>query len=290
MTRKEIRFLSALISLLTLLLSLAVAAAQRPPQPEDFTIVNANMLDSEDGYPIDADSEYFPGERVFLRFNVGGYTRGEFDRVHISWQIDSFGPEGRQFVEQEQGFIDTELSPQDKEWLPIIRHSPMIPPHAGAGTYRVVLRVVDELSRKEVIQEMPIRVVGMRLEAAEGLTIRSLSFQRTAEGEKLAAAPVYRRGDQVWMTFYITGYQLGEDNAFTVRSNLRLFNAEDEVVLRLPPHEEKGATFYPRRWLPATLRLDLDPMIPNGEYDVVISLEDGVSGATHESTYSFTVR
>jgi len=294
MTRKQwrLRVIEALALVLAALLP-AAASAQRSERPKraepQLSIATADILDSEDGYPVNPESVFFPGEKVFLLFKVAGYTRAQYDRVKLSWRIDSVGPQGARFVTAEMGSIDMELAPQDAKWMPVIRHSPMIPPHGGAGIYKVTLTVTDELAEKEVTKEVPINVGGERVEGADSLTVRGLAFQRTKNGDRLPVA-VYRPGDTVWVNFYITGYQLGDDNSFDVASELRLVNEDGDVVLTFDPEDTKDATFYPRRWLPATLRLDLDRAIPQGQYTLLVLLHDRRAEKTHQSSYSFTVR
>jgi len=276
--------------LLALIAAIApLAAGQSKQAAPELSVVRADILDKEDGYPIDPESTFMPGETVFILFNVGGFTRGQYDRVKLHWRIDSFGPQGERFVEAKTGEIDSELAPQDANWLPIIRHSPLIPPHAGAGTYRVVLTVVDDLAKTEASREVPVYVGGVAVAGSDYLAVRGLAFARSEKGAKLAT-PAFRPGDQVWMSFYITGYDLGDDNSFHVRSTLRLVNTEGEVILNLPPHDERGSSYYPRRWMPASLRLDLDRTIPAGRYLLLVFLEDEIAATSYQSSYWFEVR
>jgi hypothetical protein len=294
MTRKQLRLWAIeTLALVLVAASAPAASAQKTarakkPEPQ-FSIATADILDSEDGYPVDPESVFYPGEKVFLLFKVAGYTRGQYDHVKVSWRIDSFGPQGERFVTAEKGGVDLELAPQDEKWMPIIRHSPMIPPHAGEGIYKVVLTVTDGLAEKEISKEIPIHVAGARVEGADSLTVRGLTFHRTKDGEKLPAA-VYRPGDTVWVNFYITGYQLAEDNSFDVASEVRMVSEDGDVVLSFEPEREQDATFYPRRWLPASLRLDLDRTIPPGKYTLLVLLHDRLAEKTHQSSHSFTVR
>ncbi len=294
MIRKQLRLRAIETVALLLALVLAPAAfaqrAERASKPEpQLSVATADILDSEDGYPVNAESLFYPGEKIFLLFKVAGYTRGQYDRVNVSWRIDSFGPQGERFVTAEKGGVDLELAPQDEKWMPIIRHSPMIPPHAGAGVYKVILTVTDELAEKEVTKEVAIHVGGARVEGSDSLTVRGLTFHRTKDGEKLPVA-VYRPGDTVWVNFYITGYHLADDNSFDVASEVRMVSEDGDVVLSFEPEREQDATFYPRRWLPANLRLDLDPAVPPGKYTLLVLLHDRLAEKTHQSSYTFTVR
>src|SRR5688500_10894744 len=113
-----------LLALLAAIAPLAAGQSKQAQAAPEISVVRADILDKEDGYPVDPESTFMPGETVFILFNVGGFTRAQYDRVKLHWQIDSFGPQGERFVEATTGKIDSELAPQDASWLPIIRHSP----------------------------------------------------------------------------------------------------------------------------------------------------------------------
>ena len=296
--RQEWSFRRSLAALMTLAVMLAglvytnPAEAQRrqrnqkPPKP--FSITQAEILDSENGYPIPLDSDFFPGETVHLRFLVDGYSRGEFDRVWITWRIDSFGPSGDRFVMAEAGSVDTELAPQDKNWRPIIRHSPAIPDHAEEGLYTVTVRVTDELKPVTVECKVAIRVQGESVSPGRELTIRRFVLTRTEGGAPYEQA-LFRPGDTIWGEFFITGYRLTETNSFDVHATLQFLDNEGKVLFNFRPQDEQGAPFYPRRWLPATFRLDLDKTLLPGRYQIALRINDRLGEQTYEERKSFGV-
>ena len=296
--RQEWSFRRSLAALMTLAVMLAglvytnPAEAQRRQRnqktPKPFSITQAEILDSENGYPIPLDSDFFPGETVHLRFLVDGYSRGEFDRVWITWRIDSFGPSGDRFVMAEAGSVDTELAPQDKNWRPIIRHSPAIPDHAEEGLYTVTVRVTDELKPVTVECKVAIRVQGESVSPGRELTIRRFVLTRTEGGAPYAQA-LFRPGDTIWGEFFITGYRLTETNSFDVHATLQFLDNEGKVLFNFRPQDEQGAPFYPRRWLPATFRLDLDKTLLPGRYQIALRINDRLGEQTYEERKSFGV-
>ncbi len=257
--------------------------------PPRLEIVKADVLDSAGGYSIPPDSTFFPGETVYLRFEVGGYTRGEYDRVKLSWRIDSFGPGGDRFTMAEGGEIDTELAPQDSEWRPIIRHSPTVPPHAEAGGYRVLLKVVDELNRAQTSRRMVIHVRGQQVPPDNQLTVRNFTFSKVEGGAPLPEL-LLDPGTTVWATFYITGFHMAADNSFDVHAELELRDEEGEVLYTFDPQGEQGSPYYPRRWLPGSFRLDLDEDIRPGGYSIVLSLDDRLGNQSVQERKPFRVR
>ena len=271
------RFLTLCLALLTAMAS-GVLAGEEPSSestdgPAGLKIVKAYILDGEGGYSIPPDSVFFPGETVYLRFEVGGYTRGEFDRVRLSWRIDSFGPGGDRFVMADAGKIDAELAPQDKDWRPIIRHAPLLPAHAEAGGYQITLQVVDELNMAKVTKHMAIHVRGQQVPAGNELTVRNFTFSKVEGGAPLPEL-VLDPGDTLWAKFYITGFQVASDHSYDVHAELELRDEAGELLFTFDPQGEQGSPYYPRRWLPGTFRMDLDDDIRPGSYSIVLSLQD----------------
>jgi len=265
------------------------SAADKNEKPS-FSIVNAHLLDGEDGYPVPGDSIFFSGETVHLSFNIAGYAIGEEDYdVRLSYRLDFEGPSGVRFALPQGGEIIEEVFPQDEKWMPIVRASPQLPPHGESGTYKVILTVFDRLAQdRKIVKEVPIFVKGESVEVSKTLLIRNLSFSHTEDGEPLSE-PIYRPGGTVWARFHITGFEVAADNSFAVESSLEVLSAKDEVMFTFESQGEKGAPFYPRRWLPAKFRLDLDSDLLPGEYVVLVSIHDKLRKNTYQQRHRFQV-
>jgi hypothetical protein len=280
---------------LVLICAAAVLAQQESAADENenpsFSIVNAHLLVGEDGYPVPGDSIFFSGETVHLSFNIAGYAIGEEDyHVRLSYRLDFEGPSGVRFALPQGGEIIEEVFPQDEKWMPIVRASPPLPPHGESGIYKVILTVFDRLAQdRKIIKEVPIFVKGESVEVSKSLLIRNLSFSRTEDGEPLSE-PIYPPGGTVWARFHITGFKVAEDNSFAVESSLEVLSAKDEVMFAFESQGEKGAPFYPRRWLPAKFRLDLDSDLRAGEYVVLVSIHDKLRKNTYQQRHRFQVQ
>ena len=277
-----------LVSVVALLgATAAIPLAEKPPAA--FSVVNIEILDSEDGYPVPGDSIFFTGETVHMTYNIAGFTVSPPERVRLQYRTEFHGPGGKRFALPEGGRIDTELAPQDEDWLPLVRVAATLPLHGESGTYKILLRITDLLSDRKATREVPVFVRGENIATSRSLIVRNLSFTRSEGGEKLPA-PAYRPGDTVWANFYITGYEIAEDNSFNVESELEILDQEDEVLYAFEPAGERGAPFYPRRWLPASFRLDLEEGIPLGEYFVRVLVHDRLSDNTYQTKEVFVVR
>ncbi len=252
-------------------------------------LVNLDLLDSRDGYAIPADSRYFPGETIHLYFRIKGYRVSSDYRVDLEYRLAALDPAGRRIYGAEGGRFDTELAPQDDDWMPVVRYSPEIPDHAGGGTYKIEIEVKDRLAGAEIRAAVPVFVDGSRVEASDRLTIRNFGFAKLAGGARLEE-PLYRAGEEIWAEFYITGYETREDNTFDVESDMRVIDDEGKTLFEFDSRGETGSPFYPRLWLPAKFRLDLEKTIPRGRYTVVLNVRDNIGQAAFTERRSFEVR
>lgn len=263
-------------------------SAAEEPGPS-LELVNLDLLDSRDGYAIPPDSRYLPGERVHVYFQIKGYSVGEADRIHLRYEVVALDPDGRRFYAPASGEYDAELAPQDKNWMPVVRYSPRIPDHAGGGTYSVQIAVRDVLNGVSLDAKVPIHVDGEFVERADELLVRNFRFSRAENGDPLTD-PEFRPGEQIWANFFITGFEIRENNTFNVESDAWVLDADGERLLSFQSSGEEGKPFYPRLWLPATMRLDLSTTVDPGLYTVVLRLRDRVAGAEATQRYSFTIR
>ena len=287
----------ALIAIVSGGLSAALSAqpaASAPSAGEESTeaglaLANLDLLDSRDGYAIPPDTHFLPGETVHLFFQVKGYRVGVEDRVRLQYKVEALDPQGRRFHIANGGEVDVELAPQDENWMPVVRYSPRIPDHAGGGTYSMHILVRDLLAGDAIETAIPIEVDGTRLHAADQLAVRNFHFSKDEDGARLAE-PVFDPGEEVWAAFFITGYATRGDNSYDVESDAAVVDAEGERMFAFESRGEEGSPFYPRLWLPAKLRLDLEEDIPPGSYTVVLRVRDGVGGSEETQQYGFRIR
>lgn len=264
--------------------------AQEQASPEtELRLFNLDLLDSRDGYAIPADSHFLPGETIHVYFQIKGYRIGEEDRVLLRYKLEAHDPDGRRFYRTEGGDVDVELAPQDEDWMPVVRYSPRIPDHAGGGTYMIGIEVQDQLAGSAVRTSLPVTVDGTHVKSSDELLIRSFKFAKTDGGDALAE-PVFGPGDEIRATFFITGYETRDDNTFDVESDAWVVDGEGKKIFVFESPGEAGSPFYPRLWLPARIRLNLDATIPTGHYTVVLRLHDRVGGVDSTERYGFQVR
>lgn len=267
---------------------LATGATGQEEAEATLEVVNLDLLDSRDGFAVPPDSIYAPGEAVHLVFQVRGYRIGQEDRIRLTWEVEALDPQGRDFYRSERGNVDVELAPQDKNWMPIVRYSPRIPDHASGGRYTLRLAVRDELADLSVEAEVPLRVEGTELGSFDHLTVREFQFVLD-EHDATVVQPVFRAGERIWARFFITGYKMRDDHTYSVESDAWVVNAEGQVMFSFEQGGDQGRPYYPRLWLPATMRMDLQETIPPGRYEVVLQVRDAIGQMDVTERFGFVV-
>jgi hypothetical protein len=266
-----------------LLLALPLAAQQRK-----LAIVNAALLEAEDGFAAPAGTVFTPGETLYLAFHVQGFTEDRSYKVKLGYRIEAVDPKGIPFVEALEGRVDTELSPQDAKWMPRVRFSASLPPFVDSGTYKFTMRVTDDLGKAQTSQELIFPVRGRDVPPSDTLVVRNFAFSRQEDGDPLPTA-AFRPGDVLWAAFDLTGYKPGEKHRVAVLYNLAVLNSEGKVIYEQPePAREEGTSFYPRRYVHAVFSLNL-AQSPAGQYTIVLKTKDEIGSQSQESRHTFTV-
>lgn len=270
-------------------LSLLLFASQAGKQ---VTIVEARLHQFEDGPVLAASHRFAAGDPVFVSWRIGGYqkTAGENPRVKLDWTVHVFDATGRKVVESRSGNFDTELAPQDKEWNPKARHDFVLPPLIDPGAYQVVIEVADGLSKTAARRELPFAIEGPLVEKSDTLVARNFRFLRGEHDGAPLKTSAYRPGDALWGRFEMTGYKLGPGNVYAVSYGLEVLRPNGEPVYAEPnAATESDKTFYPKRYVPGVLNLNLNRDLAKGDYTIILRVRDEVGKQAAESRHVFTV-
>ena len=266
----------------------SVLSAAAPPKA--FKIVDAGIHQTEDGPLVEKGTTFVPGEVIFFSCRLDGYQVSPAHKVSIHYQFSAVDPAGLPVVEPASGKIDTELALEDKEWKPKIRQTVLVPPLAEPGIYKMRFSAKDELSEAVVSTEAAFEVKGHAVEPSDSLVVRNFRFYRTeddAEPLKLAA---YRPGDTIWARFDITGFKLGTANLRDVAYVLSVSGQGGRVLLApREPTVDKGSSFYPMKYVPCTISLNLQRDIHPDEYTITVTAQDRIGNQTFESKQTFRV-
>jgi len=271
-------------------LLLAGLLAQAPPR--QLLIVGPTLHQFEDGPRIYSDHRYVPGETVFFSFQVRGYavTPGDEKKVRLTWRIDALDAASVRLVEETKGEVDTVVFPEDKDWAPKVRYSVLIPPHAGAGDYRLVAFVKDEVGLQTVTGVITFPVQARAIEPSDTLVVRNFRFLRSEQDTQPLTPASYHVGNSLWAKFDITGFRIAEKNRFKVSYGISILTADGKLLFSQEEAAvDEGAPFYPKRHVPAVVSLTIQPGTPAGEYVMRVTVRDELGAQSCETKQYFRV-
>lgn len=275
--------------MLTALLALLWPAAPASSAPP-LSITALTLHQYEGGPPLGPGFRFGRGESVFVRYRIQGFTRSKDQRVHLECTLEALDGGGVRLVPVQRQTIETELTPQDKDWAPVVRHEFVIPPLLDPGAYRIVVTVEDKLSGARAQAEASFLVRGPVVEPSQTLVARNFRFLKGEEGPVVEGAPVFFRGETLWARFEITGYKIGEKNRIEVEYGLSVLGPTGKEIYSEPvAAAERSTPFYPHRYLPGILSLDLKNAQP-GDYTLVVRIRDLVGDQQYEERHPFQVR
>ena len=142
---------------------------------EPLAIVQPVISQMEEGAPSPAGFYYTPGEVLFFTCRVAHYAKTADLKVRIAYSVETFDPKGVQLTETYKNEFNDEVSIEDKEWMPKIQTQMLIPPLAGSGTYKVVVKAEDEIAKTTAQLEVPFEVRGRVVEPRTPCAFRSPS-------------------------------------------------------------------------------------------------------------------
>jgi len=270
---------------LAFLLAMGAAFAAGP-----LAIVNPLISDSDGGAPLPSTFTHAPGETMFFAFQVDGYKASPADKVHLTYHIDAFDPRGVRIIEPIQDEVTDTLAPEDKTWKPAVRTEIQIPPLADSGAYKISISVKDEIGHAEAAREVPFEVRGRRVDPSDTLVIRNFRYFRSEQETEPLAKPAYRPGDAVWARFDIIGFKYGEGNAIDVIYDVAVIAPDGKVLWsQKEAAVDKSQSFYPKRYVPGSMSINLQRNIHPGEYGMVVTAHDRIGSQSYEARQNFTI-
>lgn len=276
-------------SLGAMLCALAVGATT----DAKLTVVRPTLHEGDDGPPIVAGYRYMAGDLVFFSFQVSGYKKlgvEPDEKIDVAYEMNVRDSKGVLLDPPNVGSVGTGVAHEDKDWLPKVRYQFPIPPLADPGDYKISLKLWDRFAKTEASLDVPFLVTGHIVEPSDTLVVRNFRFLRTEEDKNPLAIAAYRPGDTVWARFDMTGYKFGPENQFAVSYGVAVALA-DGTISYSQPHaaEEKTKTFYPQRYTPGIVSLNVPPDLKKGEYTLIVTAKDDQGDQSTEIRQKFTV-
>jgi hypothetical protein len=276
---------------LWLMATLAAAA----PADKKLAIVRMALAQSEDGALVGSGSAFVPGETVFFSCQVEGYTKSPADKddnrdIRLTYRVEARDTRGVLLQAAATGKIEAAVGSEDKDWKPKIRETIVIPPLADTGQYQVLVTVQDALGPTTAEARTTLTVHGREVAPSETLVVRNFRFQRSEDDAKPLLVAAFRPGDAVWARFDMTGYKLGDANQLDIEYGLVVLRA-DGTVAYSEPHaaDQKEQPFYPQRYQPGVLSLNLAKDQQLGQYTIVLTVRDNLGKQNAETREKFSV-
>ncbi|HYL38490.1 MAG TPA: hypothetical protein VEV17_21415 [Bryobacteraceae bacterium] len=260
------------------------------PAEKKLAIVAAAFSQVEDGTPVAHDDQFVPGETLFFRCQVEGYKKSDKDEIHITYQVQAADARDIALQVPENGAVQSTLSPEDKNWTPRIRSKVVVPPLADPGQYHVLVKVKDELAGTTAEARATFLVIARNIAPSDALVVRNFRFYRGENEDQPLKVPAYRPGDALWARFDMTGYKIGEKNLFDIEYGLVVLRADGSSAYSQPQAATaKEAPFYPQRYQPGELSLNMPNDIAKGEYTIVLTVRDNLDHQTCEAREKFSI-
>jgi hypothetical protein len=279
--------------LVPLSLTAAVVCLAAPTEKK-LAIVRLLLSEMEDGAPVSSGFEFVPGETIHFSCQIEGYKKiedkSEVEKLLVTYQVEARDSRGVLLQPVQDGKEGGTVAAEDKNWMPKIRESIVIPPLAESGEYQILVKVKDDIGQTTAEARAVFIVKGREVAPRDTLVVRNFRFLRAEEDGKALQVAAYRPGDPVWARFEMTGYKLGEANQFDIEYGLQVLRADGSEAYSEPQAATgKEKTFYPQRYQPGVLNLNLAKDQTPGEYTIVLSVRDNLGGQTCELREKFSV-
>jgi hypothetical protein len=270
-----------------ILLSFAISALAFAAPLE---VVRPIIAQSDGGAPMPPGFEHVAGETLFFSCRIAGYTKTPEEKVHVAYSVQAFDPNGVPLTEIYKNELATDVTPQDKEWMPKITTEVQVPPLVAAGTYKLVIKAEDLIGHTNAELSVPFQIRGKTVEPSDTLVVRNFQFFRGEEDSQPLAKPIYRGGDAVWAKFDITGFKFGKGNHIDVSYVTSVISPSGKVLwTQEPAAVEQSESFYPKRYVAAAMGINLLPNTKPGEFTIAVTVKDAVGNQTYEAKQTFTV-
>jgi hypothetical protein len=253
-------------------------------------VVRPIIAQSEGGVASPPGFQHVAGETLFFSCRIAGYAKTPEEKVHVTYSVQAFDPTGVPLTEIYKNEMITDVTPQDKEWMPKIATEVQIPPLVGAGTYKILVKIEDLVSNAKAELGVPFEVRSKTVEPSATLAVRNFQFFRGEDDPAPLQKPVYRGGDAVWAKFDVIGFKYGDKNHIDVSYVTSVISPSGKVLwTQDPPAVEQSESFYPKRYVAATMGINLLANTKPGEFTIAVTVTDAVGKQTYETKQTFTV-
>src|SRR3954451_11151018 len=144
-------------------------------------VVRPIVAQSDGGVAAPPGFEHVSGETLFFSCRIAGYTKTLEEKVHLAYSAQAFDPKGVPLTEIYKNEMITDVTPQDKEWMPKIATEIQIPPLVASGEYKILVKAEDLFAKTSAELSVPVEVRGHGVDPSDTLVIRNFEFLRSEE-------------------------------------------------------------------------------------------------------------
>jgi uncharacterized RDD family membrane protein YckC len=252
----------------------------------DLKIVQFEFLEGKEGPPR-TTSLYKPGDKLFSRYKIAGYTTDDQENVKLQLQVAVTDPNNLSLFEW-KGEMNQKISKDEpaEGWcnLTLVK---FVPP----GSYMLRIRahdMVKNTNTESVAQfqvDAPPPVVATRLE------LRDLQLSLSEDGPPLNP-PEVKPEETVYMAAKLAGMQFKEEQ-INVGIAFQLIGPRGDILLDRPEFLDIRDSFDyhpPGFFIPISAHVSLPSPAAKGVYTEKYVLTDRNANATETYAMKFTVK
>jgi hypothetical protein len=260
-----------------------------------LAILDAGVQKSEDAPFVSKQYRFYPGDYLYCRFQVAGYTaetspQSEVRKISLSYEITPRDARGIALTPPVSDKIEEELNPEDKNWTPKRRASFLLPSFVAAGEFQLHIAVKDLLAKSEAAVDVPFRMGGVVVAPSDGITVENFHFFRKADDQAPLDVAAYSPGDEVYAHFDIAGYGVGPENKYRVSYGLTVYRPDGKIFLQQPDAAELSTgSFYAAQFVPGDISLTVPRESARGEYVIVLTAKDLMANRTYQLKRAFSI-
>jgi hypothetical protein len=254
-------------------------------------LVKPVVAQSDGGDALPAAFKHVAGETMFFSCNISGFTKSSDQQISLTYSVQAFDPKGVPVAEIYKGEAKEEVGPQDKNWMPRIETEIILPDILRPGSYKIVVKADDLLSKTSADLTVPFEVAGRDVAVSPTLTAKDFRWYHNEDDTRAMSQPIYHAGDNMFMRFDITGYKYGENNKVDVSYVASLVLEDGKTIWTQPePATEQSEAFYPKPYVTGEFGISLQKDFKPGTYFMGIAVKDAIGKQSYQGKFQFIVQ
>jgi hypothetical protein len=291
----SLRRVAVFLGITGLLISCTLVPPSSVAAESSLAVVNAGVEQSEDAPFVPADYQFLPGDFVYFSFQIAGFSiksedPDEVRRISLAYEVTPQDLNGLALTPSNSGTVQTELNPEDKNWMPKRRVSFLLPSFIAAGEFRIHVIVKDLFANSQASKDFPFRIGGVRVQPSSTITVQNFRFFRQENDREPLEVPAYRPGDNIYASFEMVGYKIGPQNQYHVAYGLTVLRPDGKPFLEQAKAAEfQESSFYPAQFIPGNFTVTTSADTSRGQYIVILTVRDLIGNQTYQTKQAFSI-